>query len=46
MHQMEVAPPLSAVMGFGFWGHAGARSYLLAGSFVRFLVDTYGIEKF
>ena len=46
MRQMEIAPPLSGVMGFGFWGHAGARSYLLAGSFVRFLVDTYGIEKF
>ncbi len=46
MRQMEVAPPLSAIMGIGFWGHAGSRSYLLAGSFVRFLVDTYGIEKF
>ena len=46
MQQMGVAPPLSSVMGFGFWGHAGSRSYLLAGSFVRFLVDTYGIEKF
>ena len=46
MRQMEVAPPLSSVMGFGFWGHAGSQSYLLAGSFVRFLVDTYGIEKF
>ena len=46
MREMEVAPPLSGVMGFGFWGHAGSRSYLLAGSFVRFLVDTYGIEKF
>ena len=46
MHQMGIAPPLSSVMGFGFWGHAGSRSYLLTGSFVRFLVDTYGIEKF
>ena len=46
MRQMEIAPPLSDIMGFGFWGHAGSRSYLLAGSFVRFLVDTYGIEKF
>ena len=46
MRQMEIAPPLSAIMGLGFWGHAGSRSYLLAGSFVRFLVDTYGIEKF
>lgn len=46
MRQMEIAPSLSEIMGFGFWGHAGARSYLLAGSFVRFLVDTYGVEKF
>ena len=46
MRQMEIAPPLSAIMGIGFWGHAGSRSYLMAGSFVRFLVDTYGIEKF
>ena len=46
MRQLEIAPPLSAIMGIGFWGHAGSRSYLLAGSFVRFLVDTYGIEKF
>ena len=46
MRQMEIAPQLSSIMGIGFWGHAGSRSYLLAGSFVRFLVDTYGIEKF
>ncbi len=46
MHRLEVAPSLSAILGVGFWGHAGARSYVLAGSFVRFLVDTYGIEKF
>lgn len=46
MREMEVAPPLSGIMGIGFWGHAGSQSYLLAGSFVRFLVDTYGIERF
>ena len=46
MRELEVAPPLSGIMGIGFWGHAGSQSYLLAGSFVRFLVDTYGIEKF
>lgn len=46
MRQLDIAPPLSGVMGIGFWGHAGSQSYLLAGSFVRFLVDTYGIEKF
>ena len=46
MHELNVAPPLSSVMGLGFWRHAGSRSYLLAGSFVRYLVDRYGIEKF
>ena len=46
MRQMEISPPLSGIMGIGFWGHAGSQSYLLAGSFVRFLIDTYGIEKF
>lgn len=46
MQHLGIAPPLSSVMGIGFWGHAGSRSYLLAGSFVRFLVDTYGIETF
>lgn len=47
MRELGVAPPLSSIMGIGlgFWGHSGARSYLLAGSFVRFLIDTYGIEK-
>ena len=47
MHELKVAPPLSGIMGIGlgFWGHSGARSYLLTGSFVRFIVDTYGIEK-
>ena len=46
MHQLKnVAPPLSSVMGIGFWRHASSRSYLLAGSFIRFLVKTYGLEK-
>lgn len=46
IRQMGIAPSLSSVMGIGFWGHAGSQSYLLAGSFVRYLVDTYGIDKF
>lgn len=45
MRQLKVAPPLSSVMGIGFWRHAGSRSYLLAGSFIRFLVDTYGLDE-
>ncbi|RKU25735.1 hypothetical protein C6497_15355 [Candidatus Poribacteria bacterium] len=45
MHHLKVAPPLDSVMGLGFWRHAGSRSYLLAGSFIRFLIDSYGLEK-
>lgn len=45
MQELNVAPPLSSVMSLGFWKHAGSRSYLMAGSYVRFLIDKYGIEK-
>ncbi|MYB63970.1 hypothetical protein F4X73_04710, partial [Candidatus Poribacteria bacterium] len=44
MRELNVAPSLSSVIGLGFWRHAGSRSYLLAGSFIRFLVDEYGID--
>ena len=43
MRELNVAPSLSSVIGLGFWRHAGSRSYLLAGSFIRHLVDEYGI---
>jgi len=47
MKELKVAPPVEKIMGaFGFWTESSSRSYILAGSFVRFLVDTYGIEKF
>ena len=45
MQELNVAPALSSVMSLGFWKHAGSRSYLMAGSFIRFLIDKYGIEK-
>ncbi len=44
MRELNVAPSLSSVIGLGFWRHAGSRSYLLAGSFIRYLVDAYGID--
>ena len=31
---------------FGFWSISSSRAYTVAGSFLRYLVDTYGIEKF
>jgi tetratricopeptide (TPR) repeat protein len=45
MRELGVAPSIQRIMGLGFWGQSSSRSYTLAGSFVRFLVDTYGIEK-
>lgn len=44
MRELNVAPSLSSVIGLGFWRHAGSRSYLLAGSYVRYLVDEYGVQ--
>ena len=46
MHDLGIAPSIQKIMGLGFWLQPGALSYTVAGSFVRFLIDTYGIEKF
>ncbi len=46
MRQLKIAPKVQRIMGLEFWKEASSRSYTLAGSFVRFLVDTYGIEEF
>ncbi len=40
------APPLSAIMGYGFLASSAGRSYTLAGSFCRFLVDRHGPAPF
>ena len=45
MRQLDIAPKMSQIMGLGFWGQASGQSYTLAGSFVRFLIERYGIEK-
>ena len=46
MRELGVAPTIEQIMGLGFWAKASSRSYLLAGSFVRYVVDTYGIAAF
>ena len=46
MWELGVAPEIEQIMGLGFWAQASSRSYMLAGSFVRYVVDTYGIEAF
>ena len=45
MQQLEIAPMMSQIMGLGFWGQSSSQSYTLAGSFVRFLIEKYGVEK-
>jgi hypothetical protein len=39
------APPLARIMGAGFTAESGARAYVLAGSFCRFLLDRFGADK-
>ena len=45
MQQLEIAPMMNQIMGLGFWGQSSSQSYTLAGSFVRFLIEKYGVEK-
>ncbi len=40
------APDIESVVGFGFWYAPPRNSYTLMGSFSRYLIDRYGIEKF
>jgi hypothetical protein len=39
------APSLARIMGAGFSAESGARAYVLAGSFCRFLLDRFGADK-
>jgi tetratricopeptide (TPR) repeat protein len=41
-----VAPNVKEIIGIGFWYAPPQKSYILMGSFCRYLIDTYGIEKF
>lgn len=42
-----MAPDIRRLVGAsGFWTQASGRAYTLMGSFVRYLVDTYGIGPF
>lgn len=40
-----ILPEPSGLVGITFWGDRQSRAYTAAGSFVRFLVEAYGIEK-
>ncbi len=40
----DIAPPLSSLLGVSFFGQNQALAYTLAGSFLRFVLDTRGAE--
>lgn len=46
MRELGLAPPVDAVLSTGFLTFSSARSYTLAGSLVRYLLDTYGARPF
>lgn len=47
LRKMKKAPDIEALVGAsGFWTQSSGRAYTLMGSFVRYLVDTYGVAKF
>jgi len=39
-------PDIKEIIGLGFWYAPPKKAYTLMGSFSRYLIDTYGIEKF
>lgn len=47
MRELGLAPPVKDLLSMtGFWTAASSRSYTLCGSFVRFLIDRYGLPAF
>ncbi len=46
MIELGDAPDINSIVGFGFWYAPPRKSYTLMGSFSRFLIDNYGIERF
>lgn len=47
MRRLNIAPDIGGIVGAsGFWTQSSGRAYTLVGSFVRFLVDEYGVDKF
>ncbi len=46
MIKAKTSLDIKEIVGIGFWHAPPQKSYMLMGSFVRYLIDTYGIEKF
>ncbi len=45
MQGLHALPSLDSLFGIGFFSVSSARGYTTAGSFLRFLLDTYGAAK-
>ena len=45
MRQLDMAPPVSRLFSTGFLAFSAARSYTVAGSYLRYLLDEHGIDK-
>lgn len=46
LRRAEIAPPIDGIMSFwGFASHQSSVSYVLAGSFCRYLIDRYGMRN-
>jgi len=45
MIELKLAPPVHKIFSTGFMQFSSARSYTLAGSFVKFMLDRYGAKK-
>jgi hypothetical protein len=46
MRELGFAPPIERLLSTGFFAFSAARSYTAAGSFVRFLLDEHGPDRF
>ncbi len=47
LRRMHLAPDIRHIVAAtGFWTQSSGRAYTLVGSFVRYLIETYGVEKF
>jgi tetratricopeptide (TPR) repeat protein len=47
MRSLQLAPDMRKILSpMGFWSVSSGQAYTVAGSFIRFLVEQYGIEKF
>lgn len=42
LDRLDKRPPLTAIMGAGFWGAAASRAYTASGSFVLWLAERHG----